>query len=315
MHPLAIPLFSALFFCQALVAQTDTVPPHLRCKDMTTVNLNAPCITSVWATDLVDSLSDNAPGSIELGIRKFCTGTGFPTDRTHIQYTANGMGLSKVEVWARDAAGNTASCTVSLLVVNWAQNCDPGVSVVVQHPGGAGIRGVECVLNGYNCSGDTIPAPNLASTIRTEANGYWGTFGALVEPGYTSTLVPIKTANPLNGVTTADLAAIQRHILGLEPLDAPWKIVAADANLDGKVTLQDVVLLQKLLLGHIPELPHGQSWRFYPKGHVFQDPSNPFLPALPDAIVTPNTADPAPTLFQFTGVKIGDVNGTADPEQ
>ncbi|MBK9335132.1 MAG: HYR domain-containing protein [Lewinellaceae bacterium] len=313
MNKFYIPLFAVLFLAQTLAAQTDTEPPHLQCTDMVNVNLTLPCVTVVWANDLVDSLHDNAPGSIELGIRKRCTGTGFPEGRTHIQYNVNEMGLNHVEVWAKDAAGNTALCTVRLLVGNLAQNCDPSVSVSVNHPTGAGISGVGFALSGYNCVGDTIPFPNLASTITTGGTGYWGTFGQLLEPGYTSLLTPSKTTNPLNGVTTADLAAIQRHILGLEPFDAPWKIIAADANLDGKVTLQDVVLLQKLLLGHILKMPHGKSWRFFPKNYVFPNPNNPLQPPLPGAIATPNTADPAPNWFDFTGVKIGDVNASADP--
>jgi hypothetical protein len=73
------------------------------------------------------------------------------------------------------------------------------------------------------------------------------------------------------------------------------------------------VLLQKLILGVIPELPHAHSWRFYPKAHVFPDPVNPFATVLPDAIFISNTADPAPHWFEFTGVKIGDVNGNAAP--
>jgi len=30
--------------------------------------------------------------------------------------------------------------------------------------------------------------------------------------------------------------------------------------------------------------------------------------------VVPASADPVPTFFQFTGVKLGDVNGNADPK-
>lgn len=313
MFHFAIPFAVFLFLALPLFAQTDTVPPSLQCKGHVQVNIGPTCLLNVWADDLIESLSDDNPGTPQVGIRKPCTGDGFPANQAHVNYSAIDLGAQQVEVWAADAAGNTASCTVHLVVASWMQNCDPVANVVVQHPNGAGVRGVEFVLNGHNCLGDTIPTPNLASTIITGANGYWGIFGALLEPGYTSTFTPSKTTNPLNGVTTADLAAIQRHILGLEPFDAPWKIIAADANLDGKVTLQDVVLLQKLLLGHILELPHGQSWRFYPKDHLFPDPDNPFLPALPNAIATPNTADPAPNLFQFLGVKIGDVTGNADP--
>ena len=119
--------------------------------------------------------------------------------------------------------------------------------------------------------------------------------------------------NPTNGVTTYDLVLIQKHILGIEALDSPYKLIAADANLDSKVTTSDIVLLRKLLLGIIPELPHGESWRFLPLDYVFPNPSNPFNPMFPDRYIIPTNVDILPGYFDFLGLKIGDVNQTADP--
>jgi hypothetical protein len=42
---------------------------------------------------------------------------------------------------------------------------------------------------------------------------------------------------------------IQRHILGLQALDSNYKLIAADANNDGKVTASDLTDLRKLILG------------------------------------------------------------------
>jgi hypothetical protein len=314
MNKFFIPLLALLLFGPRLAAQTDTVPPYLRCKDFVNASIGPSCSATLWAGDLVDSLSDNFPGSILLGIRKRCTGSGFPENRKSIDYTVpEAWEQRQAEVWARDGAGNTASCMVHLLIVDYLQNCDPTATIQVTRPDQSGVGGVTFVLSGQNCVGDTIPAHRAAHIVTN--NGLWYEFGWLLETGFTSTLKPSKMTAPLNGITAFDLSEIQRHILGISPFDAPWKIIAADANLDGKVTLQDVVLLQKLLLGHIAKMPHGQSWRFYPKNHVFTDTNNPFLPALPGAIATPNTADPAPHSFQFIGVKIGDVNGSANPGQ
>jgi hypothetical protein len=41
------------------------------------------------------------------------------------------------------------------------------------------------------------------------------------------TVTPEKDDNPLNGVTTLDLALISKHILGIENLNSPYKIIAA----------------------------------------------------------------------------------------
>lgn len=315
MNNLFTPLLAFLLFCQTLAAQTDTVPPYLRCKPNAEIQLGPVCIATVWPADLIDSLSDNAPGFISTRLRKRCTGSGYPESGTTISFNANDMGGNKqVEIWAQDLAGNVSSCVVNIQVINPMQNCDPGYYMQTHRPDNSGIPGVTFTLSGQNCLGDTIPAGATAH-ITTLSSGEWNQFGTLLESGYTSTLTPVKKTNPLNGVSTFDLVTIQRHILGVEPFDAPWKHVAADANLDGKVTLQDVVLLQKLILGLIPDFPHGQSWRFYPKDHVFQNPANPLQPVPPQAIVVPASADPVPTFFQFTGVKLGDVNGNADPKQ
>lgn len=306
------PLLAFLLLCQTLAAQTDTVPPFLRCKSNVELQLGPVCIATVWPTDLIDSLSDNAPGFISTRLRKRCTGSGYPESGTTISFIGNDMGDNNfAEIWAQDLAGNTSSCMVQITVADFKGNCHGGFYLRTALPDNTGIAGVTFNLSGQNCLGDTIPA-NKVSYIITYTSGEWNEFGSSLESGYTSTLTPVKKTNPLNGVSTFDLVTIQRHILGVEPFDAPWKHVAADANLDGKVTLQDVVLLQKLILGLIPELPHGQSWRFYPKDHVFQDPANPLLPVPPQAIVVPASTEPLPTFFQFTGVKIGDVTGNAD---
>ncbi|MBK9583675.1 MAG: hypothetical protein IPO48_17815 [Saprospiraceae bacterium] len=66
----------------------------------------------------------------------------------------------------------------------------------------------------------------------------------------------------MNGVSTLDLVMIQRHILGLQALDSNYKLIAADANNDGKVTASDLTDLRKLILGVTTALPNNTSWKF-----------------------------------------------------
>lgn len=295
-----------------LNAQTDTISPYLGCKVNPTLKFNHICQLTVWASDLVDSLSDNqAPGlPLELGIRKVCTGTGFPENQTSVTFRISELGGGGVEVWARDAAGNTASCQTYVFIFDQGF-CDPGSSVSAFLPDQRGIAGVGIEAVSVYCTGDTTLWPPFP--VFTDISGYWTSLGSTIGlVGANNFITAFKKTNPLNGVTTFDLLEIQKHILGTKLLDSPYKMLAADANLDGKISLQDVVLLQKLLLGLIPELPHGKSWRFVPADFTFPDPANPF--SAPQQIVTPNTADPIPGHFGFTGVKIGDVNASADPE-
>ncbi|MCW5923957.1 MAG: hypothetical protein KIS77_16565 [Saprospiraceae bacterium] len=123
-------------------------------------------------------------------------------------------------------------------------------------------------------------------------------------------ITPTKNGDPLNGVTTFDLVLISRHILGLEVLDSPYKMIAADANMSNSITTFDVVEIRKLILGIYSEFPNNTAWRFVDAAYDFPNPANPFQ----------NTPFPeSRTGFDaqggdkasFVAVKVGDVNHTA----
>ncbi len=85
-----------------------------------------------------------------------------------------------------------------------------------------------------------------------------------------------KDGDPLEGVNTLDLVLISQHILGLEPLNSPFKMIAADANKSGSITTSDIVELRNLILGVYTEFPNNTSWRFLDTNFTFPDPANPF---------------------------------------
>lgn len=126
------------------------------------------------------------------------------------------------------------------------------------------------------------------------------------------TIVPYRNDDPLNGVTTLDLALMTKHILGIESLNSPYKIIAADANKSGTVTTFDVVTLRKLILGIDTTLTNNTSWRFVPSGFTFPSPANPFLSPFPESIDLA-VQDQSISNAHFTGIKIGDVNESVDP--
>lgn len=69
--------------------------------------------------------------------------------------------------------------------------------------------------------------------------------------------------NPLNGVSTADIIHIQRHILGIATFTDPLKFIAADVNANKRVTAADVVEIRKLILGKTDRFANSPSWKFY----------------------------------------------------
>lgn len=121
-------------------------------------------------------------------------------------------------------------------------------------------------------------------------------------------VIPTKNSNPLNGVTTYDLVLISKHILGLELLNSPYKIIAADANKSGSVTTFDIVELRKLILGINPSFPNNTSWRFVDEGFVFPNANNPFQTEFPEGI---NCLSFPSSGNDFVAIKVGDVNNSA----
>ncbi len=101
--------------------------------------------------------------------------------------------------------------------------------------------------------------------------------------------------NPIAGISTVDMVKIQRHILGLEPLDSNCKLYAADANNDNVINGIDLVELRKLILGIYTELPQAGPVKYYLDGDItkplsFKDEDFP-LPAFSVGVVYKGDVD------------------------
>jgi hypothetical protein len=169
---------------------------------------------------------------------------------------------------------------------------------------GDGLEECDVELSGQDPGGTTFNHFGM-----TDDAGQFH-FSSSVPINSNYTITPTKDDNPLNGVSTYDLVLISKHILGLQPFDTPFKMIAADANSSGSVTTYDVVELRKLILGIYDELPNNTSWRFVDKGYTFPNPANPFQTAFPEtkSVAGINASAMAE---DFTAVKVGDVNSTA----
>ncbi len=119
-----------------------------------------------------------------------------------------------------------------------------------------------------------------------------------------------KNTNHGNGVSTFDLILIRQHILFINELDDPLKLIAADASNDKNISTFDLIELRKIILSINDELPNNKSWRFVDANTSFENLSSPFDAVLDyadiDAFSANSTAD-------FIGIKIGDLNGSANP--
>ncbi|MCB0517531.1 MAG: T9SS type A sorting domain-containing protein [Lewinellaceae bacterium] len=149
--------------------------------------------------------------------------------------------------------------------------------------------------------------PNVPD-VTTDANGY---YELEIPAGEDAIIAPFRNNDLLNGVSTLDKVLIERHILGIEQLDSPYKLIAADVNHTGTVTSSDVVTLYDAILNVINEFPDNTSWRFVDANYVFPNPSNPFESPFPE-LFNFNAINSDISGVDFIAVKVGDVNGTAE---
>jgi hypothetical protein len=103
---------------------------------------------------------------------------------------------------------------------------------------------------------------------------------------------------------------ISKHILGIEALDSPYKLLAADVNNSQSVTTLDLIQIRKLILSIDTEFSNKSSWTFVRKDYVFPDPSNPWAEQTP-SIINMNNLEEDYLTGDFVAIKNGDVNGSA----
>ncbi|MEM9822262.1 MAG: T9SS type A sorting domain-containing protein, partial [Bacteroidota bacterium] len=158
-----------------------------------------------------------------------------------------------------------------------------------------------------------------AAEVSVEGNGSnWtnslvtdeeGTYDFVLPLDHNYSIIPQRNDDLRNGVSTMDLILMSKHILGMELLDSPYKIIAADINNSGTVTAFDLVELSKVILHISDEFSNNQSWRFIDESYVFVDPTHPFGSTFPERHDINGLS--GEVVADFIGVKVGDVNGSA----
>lgn len=143
--------------------------------------------------------------------------------------------------------------------------------------------------------------------VYTDGNG---NYSFSLQGGGAYNIRPLScNESPLNGVSTYDMVLIARHLDGTEPLNTPYKIIAADVDNSGSVDAQDTSIVRSLILGIITEFPIS-NFHFVLVDYVFPDPLDPFNPPFPVSYSISNLQSDVENV-DFIGVKKGDVNNTS----
>ena len=289
--------------CEYFLLVEDCVKPNPDCNQNVIIEVGIDGTYNLAASELESGNSyDNCAAYNELNF-SFSNSTLETTLELNCAY----LGDNVLELWVADQYGNQAKCNTTVTLEDTNGYCDDiiepsemvNISGYIQDEDGNMVEDVDVEMNNGFTGMETTDAtgdylfPNLAI-----GNNY--------------TVTPTKDINLLNGVTTLDLVLITRHILGVQPLSSPYKMIAADVNHSNSISTLDVVNLQRVILGLDSEYNNNTSWRFVDMDFNFPVMTNPFASNFPEAISFNNlSTDELAT--DFIAVKIGDVNGSATP--
>jgi hypothetical protein len=211
-----------------------------------------------------------------------------------------------LKMYVIDEFGNSDFCDVVLILqdsplTNACQDNNallPAVAGKITTEMSEGIENIEVELKNMSSS--------TAKKEMTRNNGdYLFTGVDVFDP---KSIGAYKDSDLLNGVSTLDLVLIQRHILGIQKITSPYKLLAADINNSRSITASDLVALRKNILGVTTTFDNNTSWRFVPASYVFPDPASPF--DFPSRINLDSIFEDKSNV-NFTAVKVGDVNNSA----
>ena len=296
----------------------DKSAPAPICVDGLSVDLisdgNYGGVMTVHASDFVSArvYDCNGQGPDTLNGTKLITrysvnqiGQKADTSQTTLNLTCADAGrLIIVELHAWDKKGNHGYCITYLEVQDIRRVCpivEPPIfgtiSGVISTEGYQNLQGVSVDLIGLNTN---------HTAITTAMGGY--VFVNLAK-GFNLTVTPKLDKNPLNGVSTFDLLLIQKHILGIQPLSSPYKMIAADVNNSKSISTIDMIQLRKLILNIDQHFQNNTSWRFVDAAYVFPDPKNPWSAGFPETVYVQLLSSVMSA--NFVAIKIGDLNSSA----
>jgi hypothetical protein len=298
--------------CEFLLRLEDCKQPSPVCiNGLSTVVMPVGGTVTIWAKEFDASSIDDCTKSENL-LFSFSGDTYQPSMAyTCDNVAAFGAELS-VQIWVADegvdhncngqitwSERNKDYCTTTIVITDNDGVCGGSGSVI------AGEVMTHADLQAVENTNILLTAPgNVFPTYVTVDDGQYSFIAPL---GNDYTINADRNDDHKNGVSTLDLVRIQKHLLGVQPFDNPYDMIAADANNSESVSAIDLVELRKLILGIYTELPNNTSWRFVDAAYDFVDPSNPW-PFDETAEVMNHQGNAMDN--DFEAVKVGDVNNT-----
>ncbi len=296
----------------------DCKAPTPVCHSGLSIDLSGNGIAALWASDFNASSYDYC-NPIKFGLNRITdtNGDGFITEDDHvssppifdsIQFTCASSGMLEfVQLWvgevSSDNQNNWDYCTTWVEIQDNFNNCSGSkskLSGVIEMENGRTVSKVQMALSG-----------DLTQMMMTTNDGHYQFDNLTLGDDFTVT--PMRDDVHNVGISTFDLILVQKHVLNVQLLNSPYKIIAADANLSNSVSTLDVVALRKMVLRVADKFPNGNTaWRFVSKNHIFNNPLNPWQTPFPEAINYNNLTNEVLDA-DFIAIKVGDVTLDVNP--
>lgn len=294
--------------CTQFITVEDNETPNIKLVPNKTVGISNPNDTYVLTAAHLESGSTDACGAVSNFLIVFPSagfGSGTPPSSATTSVTldcgdADNAGTS-VDIWGQDIYGNWGmATTVFTLQYNGMLPCG-------NTPPEAMIAGeIESEL------GEEVEAVmvdiGMNAMAQTNNNGDYE-ISAPTNSDYI--VAPEKLDAVREGLSTLDLVLISRHMIGLQPLTSPYKLIAADVNGDDQIDPFDLIDLQQVILFINDVFPNDvPSWRFIDAAFEFENANDPFASAFPESYLI-NGLSQDMMHVDFLGIKVGDVNNSA----
>ncbi|MBT8233846.1 MAG: T9SS type A sorting domain-containing protein, partial [Saprospiraceae bacterium] len=291
--------------CVKVITVIDNLPPTPYCHGQIVIPISDPEGVEIWASDLDLGSFDNCPTNpVYFSFAENILVANRLLTCDDLDSSSN-IGNLVVDLWVYDninpSLANKSNCIVSIILQDNSDVCGSGTSNSVSAiSGSVRTESLEMI--------DEVEISIASASMSDNMMSSTGEFAFDNLAMYKDYNVnAFKDDNYLSGVSTLDLVLIQRHILGLQKLDSPYKVIAADINDSETITAIDLIELRKLVLGIYEDLPNNYSWRFVESSFNFVDPQHPFPY---NESVNVDNLEKLVNDADFVGVKIGDVNNS-----
>jgi type IX secretion system substrate protein len=308
--------------CTSNIQMYDCNKPEVDAKYLQIIPINITGFAHINPEELIEEIMDDCTGShgflFSMDPNKYQPDT--------LMYGCDIPNWGVVEllnIWIADK-GIDLNCD---LQIDWNERniYIQTLLVVYTEQGSLDCGPVPIIIDGEILTHDILSIKDVTVTLSspgqpnvtnvTGIDGKYSFYGVSINGE--ATVRPERNDLHRNGVSTLDLVKIQKHLLGIQAMDDPYQIIAADANNSHHISVIDLLEIRKLILGKYNEFPDNTSWRFVQEDYEFPEPQDPWFneEAWPiEEIGSITFTDTTfPNNFDFFGIKIGDVNNTVQP--